>query len=86
MSRSPLHHSARVNQNDSSGDLDAHQISEVTTPDGKSVEARALSGGSNMLLRPNSATGPDEMIGRDVLLVVLLNRFRFRLAIQMCRR
>jgi 2,3,4,5-tetrahydropyridine-2,6-dicarboxylate N-succinyltransferase len=38
---------------------------KVTTPDGKSVKARELSGGSNMLFRRNSVTGAVEVVARD---------------------
>jgi 2,3,4,5-tetrahydropyridine-2,6-dicarboxylate N-succinyltransferase len=38
---------------------------KVGTPDGKSVKARELSGGSNMLFRRNSVTGAVEVIARD---------------------
>jgi 2,3,4,5-tetrahydropyridine-2-carboxylate N-succinyltransferase len=38
---------------------------KVITPDGKSVKARELSGGSNMLFRRNSVTGAVEVVARD---------------------
>jgi 2,3,4,5-tetrahydropyridine-2-carboxylate N-succinyltransferase len=38
---------------------------KVTTPDGKSVKARELSGGSNMLFLRNSVTGAVEVVARD---------------------
>lgn len=38
---------------------------KVNTPEGKSVKARALSGGSNLLFRRNSVTGAVEVVARD---------------------
>jgi 2,3,4,5-tetrahydropyridine-2,6-dicarboxylate N-succinyltransferase len=38
---------------------------KVTTPDGRSVMAREISGGSNMLFRRNSITGAVEVVARD---------------------
>jgi 2,3,4,5-tetrahydropyridine-2,6-dicarboxylate N-succinyltransferase len=38
---------------------------KVSTPNGTSVKARELSGGSNMLLRRNSVTGAVEVVARD---------------------
>jgi 2,3,4,5-tetrahydropyridine-2,6-dicarboxylate N-succinyltransferase len=38
---------------------------KVTTPDGRSVKAREISGGSNMLFRRNSVTGAVEVVARD---------------------
>lgn len=38
---------------------------KVTTPDGKSVKARELSGGNNLLFRRNSLTGAVEVVSRD---------------------
>ena len=38
---------------------------KVTTPDGKSVKARELSGANNLLFRRNSLTGAVEVVGRD---------------------
>ncbi|WP_205878640.1 2,3,4,5-tetrahydropyridine-2,6-dicarboxylate N-succinyltransferase [Mycobacterium camsae] len=38
---------------------------KVTTPEGDSVKARDLSGGSNLLFRRNSLTGAVEVVSRD---------------------
>jgi len=38
---------------------------KVTTPDGKTVKARELSGGNNLLFRRNSLTGAVEVVSRD---------------------
>jgi len=38
---------------------------KVTASDGKSVKARDLSGGNNLLFRRNSVTGAVEVVGRD---------------------
>jgi 2,3,4,5-tetrahydropyridine-2,6-dicarboxylate N-succinyltransferase len=38
---------------------------KVAMPDGNSVKARELSGGSNMLFRRNSVTGAVEVVSRD---------------------
>ena len=38
---------------------------KVVMPDGNSVKARELSGGSNMLFRRNSVTGAVEVVSRD---------------------
>ena len=38
---------------------------KVTTPDGGTVKARELSGGSNLLFRRNSVTGAVEVVARD---------------------
>jgi 2,3,4,5-tetrahydropyridine-2-carboxylate N-succinyltransferase len=38
---------------------------KVSTPDGKSVKARELSGASNLLFRRNSVTGAVEVVARD---------------------
>ncbi len=38
---------------------------KVAMPDGSSVKARELSGGSNMLFRRNSLTGAVEVVSRD---------------------
>jgi 2,3,4,5-tetrahydropyridine-2-carboxylate N-succinyltransferase len=38
---------------------------KVTTPDGSTVKARELSGGSNLLFRRNSVTGAVEVVSRD---------------------
>ncbi|BBX95535.1 2,3,4,5-tetrahydropyridine-2,6-dicarboxylate N-succinyltransferase [Mycobacterium lacus] len=44
---------------------------KVGTPDGGSVKARELSGGSNMLFRRNSVTGAVEVVPRDGQGIVL---------------
>ena len=38
---------------------------KVTTPDGKAVKARELSGANNLLFRRNSVTGAVEVVARD---------------------
>jgi len=38
---------------------------KVTTPDGRTVKARDLSGADNLLFRRNSITGAVEVVGRD---------------------
>ena len=38
---------------------------KVTTPDGKTIKARELSGANNLLFRRNSVTGAVEVVGRD---------------------
>lgn len=38
---------------------------KVSTPEGKSVKARELSGGNNLLFRRNSLTGAVEVVSRD---------------------
>jgi 2,3,4,5-tetrahydropyridine-2,6-dicarboxylate N-succinyltransferase len=38
---------------------------KVTTPDGKTVKARTLSGANKLLFRRNSVTGAVEVVGRD---------------------
>jgi 2,3,4,5-tetrahydropyridine-2,6-dicarboxylate N-succinyltransferase len=38
---------------------------KVTTPDGKTVKARDLSGANNLLFRRNSVTGAVEVVARD---------------------
>jgi 2,3,4,5-tetrahydropyridine-2-carboxylate N-succinyltransferase len=38
---------------------------KVTTPDGRTIKARELSGANNLLFRRNSMTGAVEVVGRD---------------------
>ena len=38
---------------------------KVQTPDGRTIKARELSGGNNMLFRRNSLTGAVEVVARD---------------------
>ena len=39
--------------------------SSTTTPDGKTLKARELSGANNLLFRRNSVTGAVEVVARD---------------------